>query len=59
MGLIDEVRDRKDSWNTRYEEHRTEKEEYDHKFEKQNQQKIEEQIKENCEKVGNFEHLDK
>ncbi len=57
MGLLDEVRDSKDSWNVRYEEHRAEKEDYDHKFEEQNRAKIEEQIKKNCDKVGKFAPL--
>lgn len=54
MGLIDNLRDEKDSWKKRYEEHRSEKEEYDYKYEKQNALKIEAEIKKNCEKVGKF-----
>lgn len=54
MGLIDDVRDRKDSWSKRYEEHRTEKEDYDHRFEEQNEEKIMDEIRKNCEKVGKF-----
>ncbi|MGH7884091.1 MAG: hypothetical protein ACRENO_00190 [Thermodesulfobacteriota bacterium] len=54
MGLIDNLRDERDSWNKRYEEHRAEKEDYDHMFHKQNVSKIEEDIKRNREKVGKF-----
>ena len=41
MGLIDKVRDSRDSWLVRFEEHRME-EEYDHEYEKLNAEKIEE-----------------
>lgn len=57
MGLIDDVRDRKDSWSKRYEEHRSEKEEYDHRSEEQNEKSITEKIRENCKNVGNFKPL--
>ena len=59
MGLIDDARERRDSWNKRYEEHRTETEEYDHRFEKENEEAIQRKIKENCEKVGKFEPLNR
>ena len=51
MALIDKVRDSRDSWLVRYEEHRLE-EEYDHEYQKQNAERIEEQIKKNCENFG-------
>ena len=57
MGLIDKVRDSRDSWLVRFEEHRLE-EEYDHEYEKQNAEKIEEQIKKNCENFGVFPRKD-
>ena len=57
MGLIDKVRDSRDSWLVRFEEHRTE-EEYDHEYEKANAEKIEEQIRKNCEMVGVFPRKD-
>lgn len=57
MGLIDKVRDSRDSWLVRFEEHRIE-EEYDHEYEKLNEAKIEEQIKKNCEMFGVFPRKD-
>ncbi|NIP32097.1 MAG: hypothetical protein GTO02_22115 [Candidatus Dadabacteria bacterium] len=59
MGLIDNVRKRRDPWEQRFEEHRFEPEEYDHEFEKLNAEKIEEQVKLNCSKVGKFDHIEK
>jgi len=57
MALIDKVRDSRDSWLVRYEEHRLE-EEYDHEYQKQNAGRIEEQIKKNCENFGVFPRKD-
>ena len=57
MGLIDKVRESRDSWLVRFEEHRIE-EEYDHEYEKANAEKIEEQIRKNCEMVGVFPRKD-
>jgi hypothetical protein len=57
MALIDKVRDSRDSWLVRYEEHRFE-EEYDHEYQKQNAEKIEEQIKKKCENFGVFPRKD-
>jgi len=57
MALIDKVRDSRDSWLVRFEEHRIE-EEYDHEYQKQNEEKIEEQIKKNCENFGVFPRKD-
>lgn len=59
MGLIDDVRKRKDPWEKRFEEHRMEPEEYDYEHEKQHAEKIDMQIKLNCSRVGKFDHLDK
>ena len=59
MGLIDEVRKRRDSWDHRFEEHRAEEQEYDHEYEKANAQNIKKQIELNCSRVGKFEPLDK
>ncbi len=55
MGLVDEIRNRRDSWIRRFEEHRVAEESYDHEFERQNARKIEEEIKRNREMVGNFD----
>ena len=57
MGLIDKVRESRDSWLVRFEEHRIE-EEYDHEYEKANAEKIDEQIRKNCEMVGVFPRKD-
>ncbi len=54
MGLVDEIRNRRDSWMRRFEEQRVFTEPYDHEFEKENAEKIEERIKKNREMVGNF-----
>lgn len=53
MGLIDEVRKRRDSWIRRFEEHRQE-EEYDNEYEDANADKIENEIKKKREMVGVF-----
>ena len=53
MGLIDDVRKRRDSWAKRYEEHRIE-EEYDFEYHSRNAQKLEKEIEENKKKVGVF-----
>ena len=53
MGLIDDIRKRRDSWTKRFEEHRDE-EEYDHEYEKNNADKVTEEIKRKRESVGIF-----
>lgn len=53
MGLIDDIRRKRDSWTKRFEEHR-EEEEYDHEHEKLHAEKIEKQISYNRERVGVF-----
>jgi len=57
MGLIDDIRKRRDSWTKRFEEHRDE-EEYDYEFEKNNAEKVAEEIKRNRENVGVFQKND-
>ena len=42
MGLVDEIRNRRDSWSRRLEEQRASQEPYDHEFEKRNVDRIEE-----------------
>lgn len=59
MGLVDEIRDRRDSWSRRLEEQRVSQEPYDHEFEKRNARRIEEEIKKNREKVGKFPTVEK
>jgi hypothetical protein len=59
MGLVDEIRDRRDSWSRRLEEQRASQEPYDHEFEKRNALRIEEEIRKNCEMVGKFPLLEK
>ena len=59
MGLVDEIRNRRDSWSRRLEEQRVFQEPYDHEFEKRNAQRIEEEIKKNREKVGKFPTVEK
>ena len=54
MGLVDDIRNRRDSWGRRLEEQRVSQEPYDHEFEKRNVRKIEEEIKKNREMVGKF-----
>lgn len=58
MGLVDEIRNRRDSWSRRLEEQRASQEPYDHEFEKGNARKIEEEIKKNREMVGKFPLLE-
>ena len=55
MGLIDEIRKKRDSWIKRFEEQRIEEEEYDFEYEIQNKSKIEEEILNNRKKVGVFD----
>lgn len=59
MGLVDEIRDRRDSWSRRLEEQRVSREPYDHEFEKRNARSIEEEIRKNREMVGKFPILEK
>lgn len=54
MGLVDETRDRRDSWGRRLEEQRVSQEPYDYEFEKRNARRIEEEIKKNQKMVGQF-----
>lgn len=54
MGLIDDIRKKRDSWTKRFEEHREDEEEYDHEHERRHAEKIEERISHNREKVGVF-----
>ncbi|MCY4378336.1 MAG: hypothetical protein OXC39_00720 [Candidatus Dadabacteria bacterium] len=59
MGLVDEIRNRRDSWSRRLEEQRVSQEPYDYEFEKRNADTIEEEIKKNREKVGKFPTVEK
>ena len=59
MGLVDEIRNRRDSWGRRLEEQRASQEPYDHEFEKRNARKIEEEIRKNREMVGKLPSADK
>lgn len=59
MGLVDEIRDRRDSWSRRLEEQRASQEPYDHEFERRNARRIEEEIKRNREMVGEFPSVEK
>ncbi len=59
MGLVDEIRNRRDSWNRRLEEQRVSQKPYDHEFEKRNADRIEEEIKKNREMVGKFPTAEK
>ena len=52
MGLIDDVRKKRDSWVKRFEEHRQEEEDT---HESRDPQKEEKRIKENLKRVGVFE----
>lgn len=54
MGLVDEIRNARDSWARRLEEQRAGREEYDHEYEKRNGRRIEERIKRNRSMVGKF-----
>lgn len=53
MGLIDEVRRKRDSWSKRFEEHRQD-EEYDFEHEHINAEKVEQEIERNKKMVGVF-----
>jgi len=59
MGLVDEIRNRRDSWSQRLEEQRVSQKPYDHEFEKRNAKKIEEEIKKNRDMVGKFPPVEK
>ena len=59
MGLVDDIRNSRDSWSRRLEEQRVSQEPYDHEFEKRNARKIEEEIKKNREMVGKFPTVEK
>lgn len=59
MGLVDEIRNRRDSWSRRLEEQRVSQEPYDYEFENRNADTIEEEIKKNREKVGKFPTVEK
>lgn len=53
MGLIDEVRKRKDSWTKRYEEQR--QDEYNEQDEDEDEQETRRRIEENKKRIGVFE----
>ncbi len=53
MGLIDEVRKRRDSWMKRYEEQR--QDEYGEEPENLSEEEIQKRIEENRKKVGVFD----
>ena len=59
MGLVDDIRNRRDSWSRRLEEQRVSQEPYDHEFEKRNARKIEEEIKKNRKMLGKFPTAEK
>ncbi len=59
MGLVDEIRNRRDSWNRRLEEQRISQEPYDHEFEKRNAGRIEREIEKNREMIGKFPAVEK
>lgn len=54
MGLVDEVRNRRDSWTRRLEEQRSREEEYDREREERNAARIAEEIEKNRSMVGKF-----
>ena len=54
MGLVDEVRNRRDSWTRRLEEQRSREEEYDHEREERNAARIAEEIEKTRSLVGKF-----
>lgn len=54
MGLVDETRNRRDSWTGRLEEQRACEREYDHEHEKRNAERIAEEIEKNRSMVGKF-----
>lgn len=54
MGLVDETRNRRDSWTGRLEEQRAREQEYDHEHEKRNAERIAEEIERNRSMVGKF-----
>ena len=54
MGLVDEIRNRRDSWTRRLEEQRACEEDYDHESEERNAVRIAEEIEKNRSMVGRF-----
>ena len=58
MGLIDNIRKSRDSWTRRLEGHRCDEGEYDREYEKNNAEKIKEEIRHNREKVGVFTKIE-
>lgn len=58
MGLIDDIRKKRDSWTKRLEEHREDEEEYDGEYEKRNAEEIQSRINYNRKKVGVFTRID-
>jgi len=58
MGLIDDIRKKRDSWTKRLEEHRGDEEEYDGEYEKRNAEEIQTRINYNRKKVGVFTRID-
>lgn len=59
MGLVDETRDRRDSWTSRLEEQRVCEREYDHEHEERNAARIAEEIERNRSMVGKFPRREK
>ena len=56
MGLIDDTRKRRDSWIVRFEEQRQEEE---YEPDTRSPEVVEEEIRENCSKVGVFPRVNK
>ena len=54
MGLVDEIRNGRDSWTRRLEEQRAREEDYDHESEERNAVRIAEEIEKNRSMVGRF-----
>ena len=54
MGLVDEIRNGRDSWTRRLEEQRAREEDYDHESEERNAVRIAEEIEKNRSMVGKF-----
>ena len=59
MGLVDETRNRRDSWTSRLEEQRARGQEYDHDHEQRNAARIAEEIEKNRFMVGKFPRREK
>ncbi len=59
MGLIDELRKRKDSWYARLEEHRRDAEDLYSISEDKSEEEVEKEIQKNRRKVGVFDFKDR